>query len=291
MKRTMVECNIEPAKLSVIEREKYEKERSLFNLKNTKLISCVFKGKEDGESPLKESKSIIVEKCEFDLRYPLWHVTNGDIISSKFSENSRAPLWYSRNIKFLDSSSDAPKIFRECNEVIAQNSTIKSEELFWKCHNVEVVDCKVEGFYAFFECNNLKLNHIEFDGKYSLQYSNNVEIIESNFNTKDALWHCNNIVVRDSNIKGEYIGWYSKNMTFINCTIESHQPFCYAKNIKLINCKMPNSDLAFENTTAKVSLIGQIDSIKNPRKLILKGDAKKIINELAPYKVNIKIKK
>ena len=81
-------------------------------------------------------------------------------------------------------------------------------------------------------------------------------------------------------------------MTFINCTIESHQPFCYSKNLKFIDCKMPNCDLAFENSTVKGSIIGEIDSIKNPIKCDLVVDnVKEVIEDSPLHKVKLNLRK
>lgn len=289
MKTTLVANKVKPVDLKTVENQTFELERSLYGVKETLVSSCRFEGKADGESPLKETEDVIVSDCYFDLRYALWHTTYADVLKTTFTKNARAPFWYGKYVKLLESTSEAVKIFRECKDVIVQNSTVNSEEPFWRCNDVTIVDSTISGFYAFIESKKIKLNHIEFSGKYALQYCNKVEILDSNFDTKDAFWHCKNVVVKNSVIKGEYIGWYSENLTFVDCTIESHQPFCYAKNIKLINCKMPNCDLAFENSTAKVSLIGEVDSVKNPKKLIMKsGSIKKIIEDHPLHKIKIK---
>lgn len=284
------ETNIEATYL--VEGQNFEEERALYNSEDAIIRNCTFKGEKDGESPLKESKDISVEECEFSLRYALWHVKNGTVYNSKFSDTARAPFWYDENIKFLDSESKCVKIFRECKKVIVQNSKVVSEEPFWCCDDVVIVDSDITGFYAFFNSKKVRLNHINFTGKYSFQYNKKLEIIDSNFDTKDAFWHCDNVVVRNSVIKGEYIGWYSKNMTFINCKIESHQPFCYCKNLKLIDCEMPNCDLAFENSTVEGSIIGKIDSIKNPIHAKIKvGEIGEFINDSPLHKVNLTLVK
>lgn len=289
--------NLVPNKLDeesilLVENKSFEEERALFNLKDAYVSKCTFKGKTDGESPLKEGKNLVVEDSSFDLRYALWHNKNLKVVGSEFSSNARAPFWYCKDVEFLESKSEAIKIFRECKDIIAQFATILSEEPFWRCSNVKVVDSKVTGFYAFFECNKVTLNHINFEGKYSFQYINHLLIENSELDTKDAFWHSKNVVVKNSKIKGEYLGWYSKNVTFINCEIESHQPLCYAENVKLIDCKFINSDLAFENSTVKGNIIGKIDSIKNPHKAKLKVDEiGELIKEKPIRKVSIKLKK
>lgn len=256
----------------LIEKETYSKERSLYNLKDSVISECNFKGKEEGESPLKECSNLVVEKCFFDLRYALWHLSQSKIWECEFSKNARAPFWYGNDIEILESKIEAVKALRETKNILIQNSEVISEEPFWNCKNILIVDSKLEGFYAFKDSKNIELNSVKYKGKYSFQYVKNVLIKDSELDTKDAFWHAQNVVVINSVIKGEYIGWYSKNLKFVNCTIESHQPFCYAKNIKFINCKMPNSDLAFENSSVRGNIVGKIDSIKNFKRGKLKVD-------------------
>lgn len=255
-----------------IEDKTFQSERSLYNLQNGLVTNCIFEGEEDGESPLKESSHIKVENCLFRLRYAFWHVTNGDVSNTKFGSTARAPFWYSKNISLKNVESESVKIFRECKDLLIEDSKFVSEEPFWKTDNILVKNSEISGFYAFFQCKNVQLENVKFGGKYSFQYNKSLLIENSVLDTKDAFWHCENVVVKNSIIKGEYIGWYSKKMTFINCTIESHQPFCYAKNIILIDCKMPNCDLAFEKSSVKGNVIGKIDSVKNPNKMNLVVD-------------------
>ena len=277
---------------SEIKNKVFEEERSLYNSKNALIENCKFSGPADGESPLKESKCIKVEKCHFDLRYALWHVKDGVVTNTKFSNTARAPFWYCKNINLENVKSDAVKVFRECKNTLINSSEFTSEEPFWRCSKISVNSSKIKGFYAFFQCFNVRIKDLTFTGKYSFQYNKNLIIENSMLDTKDAFWHCNDVLVKDSVIKGEYIGWYSKNMTFINCTIESHQPFCYSKNIRFINCKMPNCDLAFENSIVDGNIIGEIESIKNPIFLNLKVDnVKELIRDNLLHRSFIKISK
>ena len=275
-----------------IKNQQFEEERSLYNISDALVDTCGFSGETDGESPLKEARDIKVTNSHFDLRYSFWHVTNGIVEGTSFSSTARAPFWYSRNIKLNNVKSDAVKVFRECQNVLIENSTFVSEEPFWNCININVNKSKLSGFYAFFGSKGVTVSNVEFSGKYSFQYIKNLFIINSKLDTKDAFWHCKDVVVANSVIKGEYIGWYSKNMTFINCTIESHQPFCYSKNLKFIDCKMPNCDLSFENSTVKGSIKGEIESIKNPIKCSLIVDnVREVIKDSPLHKIKINLRK
>lgn len=191
--------------MNIIENKTFDLERSLYNLKDTKVINCIFKGVNDGESVLKEAKDIELEKCSFSLRYPLWHNDNFKIYECDFDEYSRAPIWYSNNGEIRSCKITSIKALRECNDIKIKNGYIYSNEFGWKCKNIEVVKSRINSEYAFFDSKNIKLDNVSFSGKYSFQYIDNLEITNSFLNTKDAFWHSENVVVKDSVVKGEYL--------------------------------------------------------------------------------------
>ena len=104
------------------------------------------------------------------------------------------------------------------------------------------------------------------------------------------LWHAKNVIVKNCHIKGEYLGWYSENVTFINCNIIGTQPLCYAKKLKLIDCTMEDADLAFEYSDVEATIIGKVDSIKNPisGRIVVDG-CDEIIKENSKYQDQVEI--
>ena len=126
---------------------------------------------------------------------------------------------------------------------------------------------------AFFESRSIRADGLRLAGKYTFQYTKNVRISRSVLNTKDAFWHAKNVTVVDSEIDGEYLGWYSEGLTLIRCHIKGTQPLCYCKNLKLIDCTTENCDLAFEYSGVQADIRGGIDSIKNPRRGVIRADS------------------
>lgn len=251
--------------MEIISNKTYDEERSLYNLKDTKLENCCFEGPLDGESALKEARNISVESCQFSLRYPLWHVDKFNLLNSKFTKYSRAPIWYAKERVIDKISIYSVKALRECENIIIKNSIINSEEFGWKCNNIKLENNKIKSKYLFLDSKNIKINNLNFDGKYSFQYVENLEIDNSQLDTKDAFWHSKNVLVKNSIVKGEYLGWFSENLTLENCEIIGTQPLCYCKGLKLINCTMKNTDLAFEYSEVDANIKGEILSIKNPK--------------------------
>ena len=251
--------------MNTIESKTFDEERSLYNLKDTKVVNCTFAGKKDGESVLKEARNIIVDNCNFSLRYPLWHVEKYELLNSKLDELTRAPIWYSSNGIIDKTEITSVKALRECNNIVVKNSIIDSKEFGWKCNNIKVNDSTIISEYIFLDSKNVEINNLKFTGKYSFQYMENLTIENSNLDTKDAFWHSKNVTVKNSTLKGEYLAWFSYGLTLINCIIIGTQPLCYCKNLTLIDCEMIDTDLSFEYSEVDATITGNVISIKNPK--------------------------
>ena len=242
----------------------YDEERALYGIRGALVKDCVFSGPADGESALKEAKDIEMDNCLFELRYPLWHVTNAVVKNARMTDTCRAALWYDKNVTILDSDLGGIKALRECDDSVIRNCKIVSPEFGWMCRNVKIADSELTAEYAFLQTRGMELDHFILHGKYSFQYVENAVIRNSVLNTKDAFWHGKNITVENSIVKGEYLGWYSENLTLINCRISGTQPLCYCKGLKLINCTMEGTDLSFEKSEVEATVQGEIQSVKNP---------------------------
>ena len=261
----------------------FQEERSLYNISDSKVINCIFEGKEDGESPLKECENVFVTDCMLNLRYPFWHNKNTSVSNSTLKENCRAPIWYCKNFSMFNCQSEAVKPVRECVGVNIIKSNLICEEFGWRSKDISLLDSTFNGAYFLFNSKNVEMNNCSMKGKYSFQYMNNVKIDNCTLDTKDAFWHSENVVVTNSILKGEYIGWYSKNVSLINCKIIGTQPFCYCKKLNIINCEFVDADLAFENSEVNAYIIGSVNSIKNPLKgKIIVDEVKEVI--LKDYK-------
>lgn len=239
-------------------------ERPLFGSHDLKLENVTIHA---GESALKECSNIVAEHCVFEGKYPFWHV-NGFVISDcLFTEGARAALWYSQNLVMTDTNVLAPKMFRKMKGVKLQNVKIPdAQETMWDCADIELENVEVShGDYIFMGSRNIKINNYRQQGNYSFQKCKNVEIHNAKLDTKDAFWETEDVTVYDSEIDGEYLGWHSKRLRLVRCHIKGTQPFCYAEDLVLEDCTMDSDcDLAFEYSTVKASVKGNITSVKNP---------------------------
>ena len=246
-------------------------ERALFQGANMRIYDSIF---DDGESPLKHSRNVELDRCSFKWKYPLWYSENITVRDCSVFEMGRAGIWYTNNIEMTDTLYEAPKGFRRCDGVTLENVQFtNAAETLWSCKNVSAKGITAKGDYFAMNSENMEINSLNLTGNYSFDGCKNVVIRNSKLLSKDAFWNSENITVYDSFISGEYLGWNAKNLTLVNCTIESLQGMCYIENLVMKNCKLINTTLAFEYSTVDVDVTGNIDSVKNPSGGVIRADS------------------
>ena len=249
----------------LIENQTFDAERSLYNLTQGDVVGCTFAGPADGESVLKEARDVALKNCDFSLRYPLWHVQKFTMENCTMDEKTRAAIWYASDATIRDSVLGGIKAVRECQNIHLENCRVNSEEFGWKSQGISLEDTDITAQYIFFDSRDVQLKNVTMRGKYSFQYMENLTIENSYLDTKDAFWHSKNVTVINSTVKGEYLAWFSEGLTLINCKIIGTQPLCYCKDLKLVSCTMEGCDLSFEYSDVEATVLGHIDSVKNPR--------------------------
>ena len=249
--------------MKIINRE-FEGERPLYASRSVCIENVIV---HEGESALKESTDVDALNCVFEGRYPFWCCDGVRIAGSRFTEDSRAPIWYSRDVSMKDCEVLAPKILRELDGVSLQGCSFpKAVETLWCCRGISIEDCSFNAAdYLCFRSSGIKVRGLHLKGKYTFQYCHDIEIRDSVLDTKDAFWESDNVTIYDSLVKGEYLGWYSRGLRLVRCRISGTQPLCYAKGLVLEDCSFePDADLAFEYSEVEAVINGAVTSVKNP---------------------------
>ena len=247
-----------------IEGQTFGQERALYGSRDVYVVNCSFDGAEDGESALKESRSVRVENVFCNLRYPFWHDEDLEIRCCEMTEKCRAALWYSKDVRISDCTMNGVKALRECANVDMARCTVNSPEFGWSTKGLRMRECTAAGEYFLLRSEDVDFREVTFKGKYSFQYVKNAVLENCTLDTKDAFWHAENVTLRNCTVKGEYLAWYAKDLTMIDCEISGTQPFCYCENLKLINCALTEADLAFEKSHVEAEITTPVISIKNP---------------------------
>ena len=257
----------------IIKNERFFGERPLFESHHLRLED-VYIG--EGESAIKECSDIDAVNCDFESHYPFWHVDGFSIANCRFRKDARSALWYSSHLKMTDTVIDAPKMFREMDDILLENVVANdANEFFWRCNNIRAKNLTLhEGAYPFMFCNHIRVENFVCDSKYVFQYVKDVEVRNAKITTKDAFWEVEDVTVYDSELNGEYLGWHSRNLRLVNCHITGEQPLCYADNLVLENCTFgADCDRAFEYSSLQADIKGAITNIKNPTSGCIVADA------------------
>ena len=258
--------------MELIKNTSYEGERPLFATHNLRLENVVIR---PGESALKECSNIEAVNCEFQGKYPFWHVDGFTVDNCLFRDGARAALWYSRHLTMRNTRVEAPKMFREMDDITLENVVIPdAQETLWHCRGVQLSNVEVSNAdYLFMHSSDIVISDYRQHGNYSFQYCRNVEIHNAVIHSKDAFWGTEDVTVYDSEIHGEYLGWHSKRLRLVNCHISGTQPLCYATDLVMENCTMDaDCDLAFECATVNATVSSVITSVKNPRSGIIRAN-------------------
>lgn len=261
-------------------------ERPLFASHGLRLENVTFHA---GESALKCCTDIVADSCTFEGKYPFWHVDGFEVRSCLFTSGARAALWYSRNLVMTDTLVEAPKMFREMDNLSLTGVRIPdAQETLWHCRGVKLRNVEVANAdYLFMHSSDIDIDGYRQQGNYSFQYCTNVVIRNAVIDSKDAFWNTDNVTVYDSELTGEYLGWHSKNLRLVRCRISGTQPLCYCENLVMEDCTMASdADLAFEDSSLNAVVNSNIVSVKNPRtgsiKALAIGETIIDANVLAP---------
>lgn len=251
--------------MQTIKDQEFGGERPLFASRDLRLEHVTI---HPGESALKACQNIEAEECTFEGKYPFWHVDGFRIHKCLFRPGARAALWYSRGLVMTDTLVEAPKMFREMQDLTLEHVRIPdAQETFWSCAGVRLRDVEVANAdYLFMHSRDIDIAGYRQHGNYSFQHCQNITIRNAEIHSKDAFWETDNVTIYDSTIVGEYLGWHSRGLRLINCHLGGTQPLCYAENLELLNCTFDeDADLAFEDSSLQADIRGHITSVKNPR--------------------------
>ena len=250
-------------KEKIITKQSFTGERALFMTHHAFIEDVLF---HDGESPLKESSDLRLNRVTFQWKYPLWYVNNATVDNSVFLETARSGIWYTHHLVMNHCDIRAPKTFRRSSDITLNNCVLSdAKETFWKCQNIKLTNIKAKGDYLLMNSEDIEVDNLELDGNYLFDGSKNIVIKNSVLLSKDSFWNTENVTVINCKIDGEYLGWNSKNLTFINCEISSLQGLCYIKGLKLVNCKLLDTSLCFEYCEdIDAEIKDEVVSIKNP---------------------------
>ncbi|BDR58494.1 DUF3737 family protein [Xylocopilactobacillus apicola] len=256
--------------MTVYQEKIYTGERSLFATNNATLQHITFG---NGESPLKESHHLKISDSIFQWKYPLWYCSDISVDHPVFETMARSGIWYTNHISINNSTIQAPKLFRRCQDVTLNEVYFADAlETLWNCSEINLKNVQAKGDYFGMNSQDIKLDNLQLVGNYAFDGAKNITANNCTFFSKDAFWNCQNVTLTNCTINGEYLGWNTENLTLINCTVESNQGLCYVKHLTMKNCILLQTDLAFEySSEIEAEIDSNIVSVKNPISGVIKA--------------------
>lgn len=231
------------------------------DLVGVNLYDCIFSG---GDYALKNSRDIGLDNCDLYANYPLWNIDHFRINDSRMFAAAEGPIHCAENGTIIDSDIHGMQALRECKNVVFHDCTITSPEFGWKCSNITIEDSNIHAAYLMHKSSDVRLTNVEIRGDFSFQYAENLQIGNCYIHSNEAFRHSKNVTLVDSVIRSGCLGWYSENLTLIGCKIIGAHPLCHCKNLKVVDCVMEDTVGSFEGSDVRASIVGHLDSIKNP---------------------------
>ena len=175
----------------IIKDQSFTGERALFSTHNAYIESCLF---HDGESPLKESSDLKLNKVTFQWKYPLWYVNNAVVNDSRLLESARSGIWYTNHLYMENCLIEAPKTFRRASDITLVNCQMpNASETFWKCKDIKLKDVTAKGDYFGMNSENIEVDNLTLDGNYLFDGGKNIIIKNSILNSKEEISQSMNV--------------------------------------------------------------------------------------------------
>lgn len=150
-------------------------ERPFFAISDTKLSDVTILA---GESAFKHGKNLSAEHCRFEGKYPFWHCEATTVRDSLFTAGGRAAVWYVKDFSMEKTRVEAPKMFRDSENVTLKNVTFTdAKETFWTCRGVRLTDCVTDGGDTMYmHSADIELINCRHSGNYAFQWCRDVAI-------------------------------------------------------------------------------------------------------------------
>ena len=182
-----------------------------------------------------------------------------------------------RNCKF-DGPADGESAFKECQNIIIEDSYFNLRYPFWhvdgvkingcefteSCRaalwydkDVEIDNCKMHGIKALRECRNVTLTNSDISsaeyawrtygiiiknttlsGEYSFFENKDMEIDGLQMKGKYSFQYVENAIIRNSVLDTKDAFWHAKNVVIEDSVIKGEYLAWYAENIKFVRCKL-----------------------------------------------------
>ena len=158
-----------------------------------------------------------------------------------------------RNCK-IDGPADGESAFKECRDIVVENTYLNLRYPFWHDDNVTITECemtencraalwydkgvviencKLHGIKALRECEGIALKNTDIISPEFAWRSRNIKIENTKLQGEYPFFECKNMDIVGFEMKGKYSFQYIENTTLRNCVLDTKDAFWHAKNVTI----------------------------------------------------------
>lgn len=154
----------------------------------------------------------------------------------------------------IDGPADGESAFKECRNIIVEDTYLNLRYPFWHNDNVKITNCemtencraalwydkgveitdsKMHGIKALRECEDIILKNTDIISPEFAWRSRNVKIEDTKLQGEYPFFECKNMEITGLEMKGKYSFQYIENTTLRNCVLDTKDAFWHAKNVTI----------------------------------------------------------
>lgn len=154
--------------------------------------------------------------------------------------NLRYPFWHNEKVVLnnIEMTSNCRAALWYSNNITLLNSQLDGIKVFRECQNINVKDTVINSPEPFWFCDDIKITNGSIKGEYAFLQSSNIEIHNLHFSGKYSFQYVKNLKIYDSILDTKDAFWHAENVEVYNSVVKGEYLAWYAKGIKLVNCQI-----------------------------------------------------
>ena len=175
------------------------------------------------------------ETVEFCYNYINEFCKSYNVVCDRVFHNSNNK--YFKDIILKEEKESGESAFKECSNIIVENSDIFLRYTFWNCHNLNLINTTIEqeAKESIWYCKNISILNSKILSIKSCRNCENLTIKDSNITSEDFCWKNDGIRIEKSVIKSNNLFQDSSNITVDFCQLSGENNLQYIQNVKICN--------------------------------------------------------
>lgn len=196
----------------------------------------------DEERALYGKKNILVRQCKLDGPADGESAFKEcqDIVVEDTYFNLRYPFWHDKNVEIIraDMTENCRASLWYDENVTIKDSNLGGIKALRECRNVKLLNSNADSIEFSWFCHHMKIDKFKVKSQYAFLQCTNMDINELDMESKYSFQYVQNVTIRNSELKTKDAFWHGKNITVIDSVIRGEYLAWYAENIKFIRCKI-----------------------------------------------------